>query len=286
LTKLYKLSKLCAIVNISKTLGDRIVNNVFKLCTTSLILLGLSGNIWAAESFELAPYAGVDAQMRHMSFERHFGGNIFHKSYPQANVFLGLKFKECVGVEIGYEFSKTQRHARNYNVGDVVFGQTLTSKASNPLLLSEHFAGHAAAKTYGWNFNLVGFKPVICGDNNLQLIGSIGFAHLRLKVHHLLINTNVLLNAFALEEGVRQPLTEVIFDTRNYKSRKNIFRMATGVQHMWGDCLGIRALITWEYTTKLKAKKNQHSTIADLRLLTKAKLKNSFLYGIGVFIPF
>lgn len=262
------------------------MNNVFKLCTTSFILLGLSGNIWAAESFELAPYAGVDAQMRHMSFERHFGGNIFHKSYPQANVFLGLKFKECVGVEIGYEFSKTQRHARNYNVGDVVFGQIITSGASNPLLVSESFSGHASAKTYGWNFNLVGFYPVFCGDNNMQLIASIGFAHLRLTAHHVLLNRNVLLNEFALEEGLRIPITDVILEARNYKRRKNIFRMATGVQHMWGDCLGIRALITWEYTTKLKAHRNQFSPITGLTPFSRAKLKNSFLYGIGVFIPF
>lgn len=265
------------------------MNNLFKLCTASLVLCAIANTAWAIEDIELTPYAGIDAQMRHMGFDKNYGGNVLRKTYPQGNVFFGLKFKEYVGVEFGYEFSKTQRHARTYHAGDTIFGQRLVA-ASSPLLLSQDFSGHTASRTYGWNFNLVGFFPVLCGDNNLQLIGSLGFARLKLKVHHLITNTTVSLNSFAfqlpLDPRIRQPLTQTISESTNYKHRKNIFRIATGVQHMWGDCLGIRALITWEHTAKLQVKKNQNAVTASGLILTQAKPQNSLLYGVGVFIPF
>lgn len=221
---------------------------------------------------EPTPYVGIDAQMRHMSFDRGFGRHIFKKHYPQGNVFVGLKFKDCVALELGYEFSKTQRHAKNYYTGDVVFGFAIPTPA--PFVLSNTQGSHASSKISGWNLNLVGFYPILCGDNNLTLVGSIGAARLKARTREV-FTTAIVVPAETI----------TLSNTFNYKRHKTVLKIGGGLQHMMSDCLGVRALINWENTSKLHAK-GKDAVTRRLATPRMAKLKNSFTYGLGAFMPF
>lgn len=231
----------------------------------------------------LDAYVGVDAQMRHMHFQKNFGGNILQHRYPQANVFAGFKVNEYVGIEAGYEFSKKQHGTKTHPVGDVVFGEPIPPP--DPSLVSIAHASRASSKINGFNLNLVGFLPILCEDNT-QLIGSVGMASLKSRTRNTFTTTAVTLIPIEVEgETFEIPFTVITPTTHQYKKRKPIFRIAAGVQHLTTCCIGIRGLVTWESTAKLK------STGKDVLTAEKtpgdiAKPKRSFLYGIGIFAPF
>lgn len=259
------------------------MNKRLSLWASPLFLLASCGTTLADVDLDLAltPYLGIDAQMRHMGFDKNFGGNVLKKRQPQGNVFLGLKYRECVAVEFGYEFTRTQRRARRYDVGNSVFGQTFLPV---PLGFSSTQESHVSSKLYGWNINLVGFFPILCGENNLQLVGSIGMARLKSKTRDAFISTVTEPDRFSdplIFPNATQTITD--FDRFHYKRRKTVLRLGTGLQHMMSDCLGIRALINWEHTDKIKARgRNVTTHMVSPR---KTKLKNSVNYGIGIFIP-
>src|SRR5690348_3147210 len=57
----------------------------------------------------LIPYVGLDAQYRSMEFKKDRGNNIAAKSYPQGNIFVGLRFCDYWGVEFGYQGTNNKK---------------------------------------------------------------------------------------------------------------------------------------------------------------------------------
>ena len=248
------------------------------LWVTPLIMLTVTGTATADNTLCFTPYIGVDAQMRHMGFQKDFGGNILKKKNPQGNFFAGLKFNQYVGVEVGYEFSKTQRIIKDSYPNDIIFGQSIP--AFSPDVLSVENLHRTFSKINGWNANLVGFLPVLQEKNDVQLIGSIGVANLKLQTKNTLTTTEV-------ESFIGDPNdTFTIISTKNifYKKRKAILRIASGIQYKINDCIGLRAMVSWENTSKLKAKAKD--AITEKALLGMTAPKNSFQYGLGMFISF
>ena len=231
----------------------------------------------------LTPYVGADAQIRHMGFKKDFGGNALKKNYPQGNFFAGLKFNPYVGIEFGYEASKKKSRKVKHNNSDIVFGAPL--EQVEPGDLSVDNTSHSSSKTDGWNANLVGFFPIICEDNSLQLIGSIGMAQLKIKSKNSLdkVLVTTTFDPITDEPTGTEALAEI--NNRAFTKRKAVLRISSGIQNMITDCIGIRALVMWENTTKLKAHGKLISSGEETtQRITKPK--NSFNYGLGIFTYF
>ena len=239
----------------------------------------------------LTPYVGADAQMRHMGFEKDFGGNALKKNYPQGNFFAGLKFNQYVGVEFGYEASKKKPRSVTHNNSDIVFGSPL--QQGEPTDLGFDDTSHSSSKINGWNTNLVGFLPIFCEDNSLQLIGSVGVAQLKIRSKNSLKNVLVIttFDPNTGEPNGTQSITTI--GNRDFTKRKAVLRISSGIQNMITDCIGIRALVTWENTAKLKAHgklisltENGTSIALSETIRRISKPKNSFNYGLGIFTSF
>lgn len=231
----------------------------------------------------LTPYLGVDAKIRHMDFQKDFGRTLLKNHYPQTNFFAGLKFNQYVGVEFGYEASKKKFHSVQHDNSNIVFGVPL-AQADPPYVPRIDNVTYNSSKISGVNANLVGFLPIDCEDNSLQLIGSIGVSQLKIKTKRTLETTffDAVFHPDTGDITGFQPTIEH-FDT-HYKKRKTMLRVTGGVQNMLTDCIGVRALITWENTAKLKAPGIRVSTKERVEGFTKPK--NSLSYGLGMFITF
>ncbi len=254
--------------------------------TLSLLLLAASAFIstqaLALECFCIDSYVGIDAQARRMPFKKNFGDNVLqHRYYPELNTFVGIKFNDYLGFEAGYEFSKHQKNTKSVLPGQVVFGAPIAEP--DPRFNNVTNTSRTCSKINGFNINLMGFLPIFCEEYNTQLIGSAGMASLKLRSRNTIMEIgNQTLTLQNPTEIV--PVQRVEINTSYYKSRKWTFRASTGIQYLTPYWVGVRALISWENTDKFKP---QGIDLNSGRKMSEyAKLKNSLIYRLGVYVPF
>ena len=218
------------------------------------ILLGLSLPVLADKN--LVPYVGADAKWNQMKFKNIAGGNVIAKNYPQGNFFTGLKFNECVGLEFGFQNTTEKSRKATVIPGDSLFGLKvpLGGAAVNV---------NTKTKIDGFNANIVGFYPIM-EEYSLSLFGSVGVARLRLK-------TNSTFNAVGATENF----------TRNFVKKALVPRATLGLQSMLNECIGVRAMLTWEKTSVFKT-----IYVTEKESSAFIRPKDSKSLGLGVFYNF
>lgn len=241
------------------------------LLAAPIVLLAASAAT-AENRLGLTPYVGADAEFRHMDYHKNFGGNVINHNSPQGNVYAGVRLNEYFAVEAGYEATKRKTKRSTLNSDDTLGGFVLPRNAG----AVEPFGFNATSQTKGLHANLVGFLP-ICDAYRLQLIGMLGFVRLKTKTTLTWITANGALVA---------PLVGAGEDVTIFKARKNVLRLGAGLQHMINCNWGVRGIVKWEQSKKLK----MSSTNPVLNALNPATLsikpKNSIIYSIGAFYTF
>lgn len=217
-----------------------------------LSLLLLSANSYA-ENFKT--YFGAEAQVRHMQFERDHGGNIFKKHFPQANIFLGTKLNEYVGVELGYETSINTARRVNLSPGKYEMG-------GDPTARNNFQVNHGKAKISGPNINILGYIK-FQSLPNFELFQSIGISRLRVKLISLPI---------ACRAGLGGPELK-----RSFLSEKFIVRAGGGAQFTVEENFKIRGSLMWENTDKFKRVKPKETKSPRVF----GTVKDSIIFGLG-----
>lgn len=231
----------------------------FILLTTILSFFVTSVNA-AMQDFCLPDfYAGADLQLRDLRFQPNYGGNIYKsRDYPQANFYFGLMGNEYIGIEAGYEASRGRTHTVLLPKKSIAFG------AAGP---EDDIILKTVARFRAFHSSIVGFLP-ICDSKKFKFLASVGFANVQVK----------------LQENATQVANIPVSTTPGlFFQSKIVLRLMTGLQYMCTDYFGLRTSVTWENTAQLSniemfRTKNQ----VDLR----AKARNSFAYGLGIFIKF
>lgn len=220
------------------------------------LLYATSATAYMDDFFWPSLYVGADAQVRHIPFEKDFGGNVLPKDYPQGNFYIGLKGNDYIGMEVGYEMSKTRTHSIFLPTNSILFGVKLPFNVRQNVVV----------RFKGLHASLVGFFPVF-EDCNLRLLASIGITNQKIRVESIFTEIN---------NG--PPLG--ISGSRAVQS-SYVLRLMTGLQYMFTDYFGIRGNIRWENTAKLK-------NIAPIRLQSPCtvKAKDSIILGLGVVVQF
>lgn len=206
---------------------------------------------------DLHPFVGIDAQGRHMGFQEAFGGNVFKENLPQYNVYVGARFLRYFGVAIGYEETKTKSRLADLLEGDTILGILIQPGDGTQVHYSE-------TQVRGKYFDLLGFWP-ICPRYCVELFGSIGIVRNTLSLQDsLTVFNNVI------EED---PLI------RSFSAKKTNARASIGIQKLFCQHLGIRALVAWEDTSRF----NNLSSLENPTGLSRVDARSSINYGLGIF---
>lgn len=206
------------------------------------------------------PYIGVDAQIRHMDYNKRYGRNIFQDDLPQGNIYVGLKLNNYMALEGGFETTLGKSRTTSLTSGTNYLGTFLDDPPQ--IIVSR-------VRIKGPHFDLVGIYD-ICGEYRLQLIGAVGIAYLKTIQESWIVADS--LGPIDSETG-----------RRTFRKRKSVLRLTTGLQHMINNCTGVRAIIGWENTRKLG---DLGAPIENSISILRVQLKDSINYGAGVFVMF
>lgn len=242
------------------------------LVAAPVVLLAASAAI-AENHWGLTPYVGVDAEFRRMDFQKGFGQNVIKRAAPQGNVYVGVRLNDYLGVEVGAEATERKTRTSTLKDGDILGGFTLPNPNAPD---RDEYGFNTTSQTKGLHANLVGFFP-ICDLYRLQLIGMVGFARLK---------TKTILTFTTLNGGAVGPILGAGNDISTFKAKKSVLRLGAGLQHMINCNWGIRGMVKWEASKKLKASYTNPVFDNGNPATFSLKPKNSFIYSVGAFYTF
>ena len=237
----------------------------FILPTLLLAASSVNAAIFEKNDWDVVPYVGVDAQARFMGLKKDFGGNLAAKTYPQGNVFVGLRFCDYWGVEAGYESTTKRNRTATILGNDNAFGEPVDPDLPNDINKFE-----TKTKIYGPNINIIGFYP-ISKEYCVDLIGSVGLAYSKIKIE----------NVQTIGAGEELSIQNSELFRKTFKKSKVIARANLGIQKMINNQFGIRVMVGWENTSRLNNIK-----VVNFSSDLVAKARDSVNVGFGIFYSF
>lgn len=226
-----------------------------KQVAKSLVVVGAmlaAGSAVADMDMDFKPFIGVDYMQAWMPGKNTSEVNakdVFRKSYPGATVYIGSKFTENFGIELGADWSTAKTKTSNYV--DEGFNVAFSNKA----------------RRKGYHADLVGFLPIDCWE----LFGSLGYGSVKLDIKD---QAFVVTGGTAAQNAAAQAFasSELPISVK----RKGVFRAGVGASYMFTDMFGVRAKLGFEGTGSLRFKDNEGESV-------KA-FKNSTTLAAGVFV--
>jgi hypothetical protein len=208
---------------------------------------------------DINPILGVDYYQAWMKGKNSFA-NFFPKSYPGATVYVGAKFHENFGVELGYDVSGRQKHNWTLAQGSTFFGTTNTNAT---------YTGTTKVRRSGGHIDLVGYLPVMeCVD----LTASVGYGWLKTKID----------STFSLANPAASGSASTIASFKG--KNKGVFRLGVGANFMVTDMVGFRGKVSWENTSALRV--NSTPTAALTGLIPNKAFKDTIALAVGAFVKF
>jgi opacity protein-like surface antigen len=222
-----------------------------------LLLLIFPGIITAYESF--TRYIGFEAQIRRTNFRGGYGDNFLPHNLFQRNPYVGVKFNEYAGLEVGYGSTISRTRGATLTTGDVCGGVIIP-----PMLSPIRFI--STIKIHYPHVNILAFYH-FREDVPVQLLGSAGIGM-----------------SFIKGEVIRQTVSianRPVYWVRTFSSHKNVLRLGGGVQYLFTPSLGLRGTFFWENTHRFVMVPNDHVPSLFVPII---KTKKTILYGLGMFI--
>ncbi len=221
-----------------------------------VLLGGLSFGAHATDYDLLTPYVGFNAQVRDLGFKKGYGKENFASMLPQGEVVAGFKVNPYLGFELGY-LRSIERH-RNATVSSP------STLLGDPLPSGEYVVSNNSSRIDGAGASIVGFLPI---NEDIQLLGSVGIARLRVKLHHVPTGDNF-----------NPVYTPAIFAeaTRDFVACKYVPQVKVGVQYMLSQVVGLKGMIGWDGTKRFDLLINKQAKPA------RVSLKDSYNVGLGL----
>jgi len=230
-----------------------------KQLTRSFVLasaLATAGSAGAAVMDDFVPFIGVDYKQLWVRGNGDYR-NAFPKTYPGGTIYVGSKFTDCFGAELGYSFSTRKKH-----------------DWTDPDFSSVSIAS-ARVRFTSFHLDINGYIPL---DNCWELIGSVGVASMKPKVN------------FSANTSAAAGLTAAQIDGINSINGKSkaVFRVGVGAQYLVTEMVGIRAMVRWENTHRLTVSGNQNfgNFMTAGFINTTRPFKDAISLAVGLFVRF
>jgi len=115
-------------------------------------------------------YIGADSQIRFTHFKKGFGENLFHKTHPQGNIYVGFKLSDNVNLEIGHESTITRTCTTTLTTDECCLGTNIPESIS-PIIFKTKL------KIKGPHFSLVFAYPL--ENYPVKFLCSIGISSIK-----------------------------------------------------------------------------------------------------------
>lgn len=230
------------------------MRHIGKSLVIATVLVAASG----VSAEEMFPYLGVDYTQTYMR-ARNAWNLVFPKDYPGASVYVGTRFHENWGLELGYDWST--RKTKNFNLpaGTPFFGGAISAAG---------LRGNTKIRRTGGYLDMLGTLPVA---ECVELLGSLGVGWVQAKI----------VTSFSSEPVGATPASSAI-GTVSGKGRC-VARLGFGAAFMVTELVGVRAKINWASTSTLRLKGN--TAFTNLGYDTKG-FKGSTTLLAGIFVRF
>lgn len=226
----------------------------------SIAVLALGVTVTAAiadDADDISPYLGADYYYVQMKSKNGWD-KVFPNQYPGgASVYVGTKFHQNFGLELGYDWSQHQEKEWTLPAGSVFF-QTVTTALS----------GTTRIERNGGHLDVLTFLPVA---DCFELVGSVGFGWVQTKIE---------MRSLSLTPGATIE-SSALASTAGKGSA--VFRVGVGGLYMLTDMVGVKAKLGFEGTSTLKLKGNNAFVNAGYN---EKAFKGSTTLAVGAFFKF
>jgi hypothetical protein len=212
------------------------------------------------------PYGGAEGKWQSIA-GRSDWSNALTKSHGGGSIFLGTRFCDFLGLEVGYSelFNRTRKHTYSGTEG---FFNARAAEAQTDIT-TRFSSGY---------LDLNGYYP--CFDGCFDFIGSLGISAMnpRMMVRVPAIGPNGT-GFFQHDVAPLESITGIT---------KTVFRVGAGAQYMFCDCVGLRGMVRFENTSALRARVPDRSQF-DASFNTDAlrrPFRDSISLALGIFAAF
>jgi opacity protein-like surface antigen len=192
----------------------------------NVVFLGaaLASSLVAAEwNDDIAGIVGVDYKWTSSRGRSNFSGR-FPKNYSGASVYLGTRFCENYGLELGYDWAGKKTRTTS--------SATTVATGTGTLVIPNGLA--TTVRLSQWRLDLNGYLPIGC--DGFDLIGSVGLGIVRSRISEF--------SPTAVTLG-----TTTVLAANNIRSNSRtraIWRLGVGAQYMLTCNVGVRAMYRYE----------------------------------------
>ena len=179
----------------------------------------------------------------------------FPKSFPGANVYVGAKFNENFGVEVGGDWSANKKH-------------NWTENFKNPANVNFTATGTAKVRRSGYHLDLVGSLPL---NECFDVFATAGFGYVKNKVS---MTVNSMVPASSAYTNSYTGLSS---------KGKGVFRLGIGGLYQITEMFGVRAKLGWENTSRLTV---SYPASPGFPAKTDKAFKDTISLALGVFARF
>lgn len=206
-------------------------------------------------------YGGFRYSMRNMDYKSQYGQNMFEKNLPQYTIFGGYQFNKCFGAELA--LFTTEKKSRNVTIND---GATELGVPDFSGLGNDSY--NTNTKFSGGTLQAVAKCPLW---KCLSVYGSVGVGVGKAKWQ-----ANMTAN-----DGIPATATQQTNNRIDQSTTRAYPVAGLGLDWRIFKWIGARADLGWEGTQFFK---KNFQTPAGAPNTYQIKAKNSFLYGVSVYL--
>ncbi|PCH56918.1 MAG: hypothetical protein COC15_02275 [Legionellales bacterium] len=183
------------------------------------------------------------------------------KSYPQTNIFAGMRFNDMFAVELGYTLSSAKSKSSTVKVKDLSDDKDFDK--------TDEISITSKTKVQGYTLDVLGYMPM---NDCVEFFGIVGLG---------LKKATVELYPTAFNKGAVSTVIAKTFASAKGK-RKVTLRFGGGAAFMFTEELGMRAKLVYETTGRVRVQGDENYR----EMFGNKFFKDSYTAGVDFFFKF
>lgn len=214
---------------------------------------------------DFAPFVGLSVGNYKVFFEPGYGNKIFRKDAVFYNIYAGIKFNECIGLEIGHQHDNQRKKLKdsNHYPGNVPFHRPENGVYFKTYLNIKH--------TYlGITFDYLLFNNLSIGTLTGLSISTLSASHSIYKIDEVYIDPN---------------MAHPLILQRHYKKTKLVTTHSIRMKYKISESIGFRIGVNYFRLSRIGINSKENGRLRpgfDAVPNARIKVKTPMSYSIGL----